>query len=229
MRCRKADLTLATRARKRELCSQRYVSRMTRTEYFPIKICSEFFGNQFSPRFMLPCEPKMYLRFFPKSAPTFQYTILDSRLPLVMRSRKAGLRLATRPLHLEVRIENDSDQIFCESKFVHSFLETNFLRDLCYPFRSLHLPLDTHFWTQAFPLVMRSRKASLSLTTRARKRELCPQRYVSRMIRTENFLSQNVSKFIWKPIFSIFQAILFVLNRKYFSGFQLQISDIIIM
>ena len=37
---------------------------------------------------------------------------------------------------------------------------------------------------------MRSRKPSLPLATRAR--ELCPYRYVSKMFRTDNFLSQNV-------------------------------------
>ena len=53
-------------------------------------------------------------------------------------------------------------------------------------FRSLHLPLDTQIWTRGFPLVMRSRKADLPLATRARKRELCLYRYVSRMTRTNN-------------------------------------------
>ena len=40
-------------------------------------------------------------------------------------------------------------------------------------FRSLHLPLDTQFWTWGFPHVMQSRKADLPLATRARKRERC--------------------------------------------------------
>ena len=71
-----------------------------------------------------------------------------------------------------------------QSKFVHSFLKTTFLHVLCYPvivsrkyiyvFRSLHLPLDTQFWTRGFPLVIRSRKSGLTLATRAWKRELCP-------------------------------------------------------
>ena len=39
---------------------------------------------------------------------------------------------------------------------------------------------------------MRSRKAGLPFATRARKRKPCPQRYVSRITRTENFLSQNI-------------------------------------
>ena len=64
-------------------------------------------------------------------------------------------------------------------------------------FRSPHLPLDT------------PRKAGFPFATRARKREPCPQRYVSRMIRTENFLSQIFFKvflettffhFSWYPV-----------------------------
>ena len=57
-------------------------------------------------------------------------------------------------------------------------------------FRGPHLPLDTPFWTRCFPLVMQSRKAGFPFAARARKWEPCLQRYVSRMTRTENFLSQ---------------------------------------
>ena len=39
---------------------------------------------------------RKYIYGFSKSAPTPRYTILNSRPPLVMRSRKAGLPLATR-------------------------------------------------------------------------------------------------------------------------------------
>ena len=39
---------------------------------------------------------RKYIYGFSKSAPTPRYTILDTRLPLEMRSRKAGLPLATR-------------------------------------------------------------------------------------------------------------------------------------
>ena len=86
-------------------------------------------------------------------------------------------------------------------------------------FRSPHLPLDTPFWTRGFPLVMRSRKAGFPFATRAGKREPCLQRYVSRMTRTENFLSQFFSKFFWKPLFSTFYGMLFIISRKYFFGF----------
>ena len=44
-----------------------------------------------------------------------------------------------------------------------------------------------------FLMFMRSRKAGLPFATRARKRELCLQSYVSRITRTENFLSQKFS------------------------------------
>ena len=87
-------------------------------------------------------------------------------------------------------------------------------------FRGPHLPLDTPFWTRCFPLVMQSRKAGFPFAARARKREPCLQRYVSRMTRTENFLSQFFSKFFWKPLFSTFYGTLFIISRKYFSVFR---------
>ena len=40
----------------------------------------------------------------------------------------------------------------------------------------------------------------------------------------ENFLSQNFSKFFWKPLFSTIHATLFIISRKYFFGFFLEIS-----
>ena len=87
-------------------------------------------------------------------------------------------------------------------------------------FRSPHLPLDTPFWTRGFPLVMQSRKAGFPFATRARKREPCLQRYISRMTRTENFLGQFFSYFFWKPLFSTFYGTLFIISRKYFFGFR---------
>ena len=87
-------------------------------------------------------------------------------------------------------------------------------------FRGPHLPLDTPFWTRCFPLVMQSRKAGFPFATRARKREPCLQRYVSRMTRAENFLSQFFSKFFWKPLFSPFYGTLFIISRKYFFNFR---------
>ena len=53
----------------------------------------------------------------------------------------------------------------------------------------------------SFLLVMRSRKAGFPFATRARKREPCLQRYVSRMTRTENFLIQFFFKVFLETTF----------------------------
>ena len=68
-------------------------------------------------------------------------------------------------------------------------------------FRGPHLPLDTPFWTRCFPLVMKSRKAGFPFAARARMREPCLQRYVSRMTRTENFLSNFFFKNVLETTF----------------------------
>ena len=88
---------------------------------------------------MLPChyKTKIYLRFFEVCTYPLDTQFWTRGLPLVLRSRKAGLPLATRARKrelcpLEDRIENDWDQIFFKSKFVHSFLETTFLHVSCY-------------------------------------------------------------------------------------------------
>ena len=86
-------------------------------------------------------------------------------------------------------------------------------------FRGPHLPLDTPFWTRCFPLVMQSRKAGFPFAARARMREPCLQRYVSRMTRTENFLSQFFFFNFWKPLLSTFYGTLFIISRKYFFRF----------
>ena len=52
-----------------------------------------------------------------------------------------------------------------------------------------------------FPLVMQSRKAGFPFAARARKREPCLQRYISRMTRTENFLSQFFFKIFLETTF----------------------------
>ena len=74
-------------------------------------------------------------------------------------------------------------------------------------------------WTNQKVQLLRSRKAGFPFATQARKREPCLQRYVSRMTRTENFLSQFFSKFFWKPLFSPFNGTLFIISRKYFYRF----------
>ena len=86
---------------------------------------------------MLPChcQLKKYLRFFEvctyPSIHNFGLprcnVISEGRPPLSNTCSEAGA------LPLEVRIENDSDQIFSKSKFVHCFLETTFIHVSCYP------------------------------------------------------------------------------------------------
>ena len=76
----------------------------------------KFSKSNFSKFFRKPLFPRIIFGFS-KSAPTPRYTILESRFPPVMRSRKAGLPFATRARKREfsiqeVRIEDDSDQKF---------------------------------------------------------------------------------------------------------------------
>ena len=75
-----------------------------------------------------------------------------------------------------------------------SFWAENILFD----FRSSQLPFDVRFSTRGFPLKMQSQKAGLSFATRARKRELCLQRYVSR------FENDSDRKFVSPKFFKIF-------------------------
>ena len=74
-------------------------------------------------------------------------------------------------------------------------------------------------WTNKKSPAVAISEAGFPFATRARKREPCLQRYVSRMTRTENFLSQFFSKFFWKPLLSPFYGTLFIISRTYFFGF----------
>ena len=98
IRSRKADLPFAIRARKRELRLQRYVSRITRTENFRSQNFSKLFLKLLLFMFhaTLIIMSRKYFFRFSKVTHTLRYTILDSRAPLVMRSRKAGLPFAIR-------------------------------------------------------------------------------------------------------------------------------------
>ena len=87
-------------------------------------------------------------------------------------------------------------------------------------FRGPHLPLDTPFWTRCFPLVMQSRKADFPFAARARKREPCLQRYVSRMTRTENFLSQFFQTFSGNHFYPRFMVRCSLLAENIFSVFR---------
>ena len=86
-------------------------------------------------------------------------------------------------------------------------------------FRGPHLPLDTPFWTRCFPLVMQSRKAGFPFAARARMREPCLQRYVSRMTRTENFLSQFFKFFSGNYFYPRFMVRCSLLAENIFFGF----------
>ena len=139
---------------------------------------------------MLPChcKPKIYLRFF-EVCTTPGYTILDSRLPSCYaisegRPLLSNTSSETGALPLEVRIKNDLVLIFSKSKFVHSYLETTFLhvssyhvivsRKYIFGFSKSAPTPRFKILNWRFPLVMRSRKAGLSLAKRAWKQELCP-------------------------------------------------------
>ena len=69
---------------------------------------------------------------------------------------------------------------------------------------------------------MRSRKAGLPLATRVRKRDLCPYRYVSRMTRTESFISQKFFIVFLETTFLHVSCypVLFIVSRKYISVFR---------
>ena len=154
-----------------------------------------------------------------KSPPHPRYTILESRFPLCNAILEGRPPLCN-TCNFNVRIENDSGRKFSKtkisnvflkqfkSKFFKYFLETTFVHVSCYPdqfetlsrkfcfgFRSPDLPFDIRFWTRGFLLVMRSRKAGFPFAVRARKREHCLQRYVSKMTLTENCKSQKFKIF----------------------------------
>ena len=100
---------------------------------------------------MLPCSLLAEIFFgFSKSAPTPRYQIWDSRLPLVMRSRKAGLSFATRARKRElsireVRIENESDRKYSKSKNFRSFSENHFYPRFMLPC-SIFIMNRKYFW-----------------------------------------------------------------------------------
>ena len=178
IRSRKSDLPFAIRARKRELRLQMYVSRMTRTENF---LSQNFFKVFLETTFVhVSCypdhyEPKNFFRFS-KVTHTLRYTILDSRAPLVMRSRKAGLPFAIRARKRELRLQRYVSRMtrtenFLSQNFFKVFLETTFVHVSCYPdhyepkiffrFSKVTHTLRYTILDSRAPLVMRSQKAGL--------------------------------------------------------------------
>ena len=122
MRSRKAGFPFATRAWKPEL------SRTTRTENFLSQnFFPSFSENHFFPRFILPCSLLAENIFFgfSKSAPTPRYTILDSRFPPVMRSRKAGFPFLTRAWKPELSRTTRTEN-FLSQNFFPNFSENHF-------------------------------------------------------------------------------------------------------
>ena len=155
---------------------------------------------------------RKYFFRFSKSAHTLRYTILDSRDPLAMRSRKAGLPFATRAWKRElsiqeVRFENDSDRKFSKSKFskffwkplfstIHGTLITLSQKYFFRFSKSAHT-LRYTILDSRDPLVMRSQKAGLPFATRAWKRELSIQE-----VRIENDSDRKCFKSNFFPSFS---------------------------
>ena len=119
IRSRKADLPFAIRARKRELRLQRYVSRITRTENFRSQNFSKLFLKLLLFMFhaTLIIMSRKYFFRFSKFTHTLRYTILDSRAPLVMRSRKAGLPFAIRARKLrKLRLQRYVSRMYLQSE-----------------------------------------------------------------------------------------------------------------
>ena len=111
---------------------------MIRTEYFPSHYLFRVFWKPIFSMFHVTLLAENKFSVFPKSVPTFRYTILDSRLPpcnAISEGRPPLNNTSSKAwaLPLEVRIENDSDWKFLKSKSVHSFLETTFIHVSCYP------------------------------------------------------------------------------------------------
>ena len=123
--------------------------------------------------------------------------------PLCNTSSEAGALLSEVYAY---SIEDDSDLKFSSQNLFKVFPETTIVHDLCYPdnyrpktffnFRSPHLPFDIQFWTRGFPLVMRSRKAGLSLAVKALPSEVPIENDSHR-----KFSKSNILKVFWKPLF----------------------------
>ena len=120
------ELSIREASRIADMSSDRTFSKL--------KIFSKFFWKPLFSTFhatLFIISRKFFCFVFQSRHPPLRYTTLDSRLPLVMRSRKAGLPFATRARKRElsireVRIENVSDRKISKSKFFRSFSENHF-------------------------------------------------------------------------------------------------------
>ena len=151
-----------------------------------------------------------------------------------IRSRKADLPFAIRARKRELRLQRYVSRITRTENFRSQNFSKLFLKLLLFMFHATLIIMSRKYFFRfskfthtlrytildsRAPLVMRSREAGLPFAIRARKRELRLQRYVSRMTRTENLLSQNFSKFFWKLLLFMFHATLIIMSRKYFFRF----------
>ena len=129
----KAGFPFATRARKREPCPQKYVSKMIQTENFLSQIFFKvFLETTFVQVSWYPVHYQLKIFFgFSKSALTPRFTILDSMFPPCNAISEGRLPFSNTgsevgALPSEVRIENDSDRKFSKSIFFQSFSGNHF-------------------------------------------------------------------------------------------------------
>ena len=162
---------------------------------------------------MLPChfEPKIYIFGFSKSAPSPRYTMLDSRLPpcnaiLEARSPLSNTSSGAGALPLEVRIEYDSDRKFSKSKFFHCFLKNHLSPRFmlpCYCKPKIYLRF---FEVCTYPSIQNFGLEAPPCNAISEGRPPPPL--------------SKFAKFIWKPLFYIFHAILFIWAGNIFSVFR---------
>ena len=128
------------------------------------------------------------------------------------------------------RIENVLSQ-----NILKFFLETTLVHVSCYPdhyepkiffsiFKVCNYPSIYDFGLEVSPWKCNLRRQASPLQLELGSGSSRYRRYVSRMTWIENCLSQNFSKFFWKPLFSTIHATLFIISRKYSFGFFLEIS-----
>ena len=107
------------------------------------------------------------------------------------------------------------------------FLKTTFVHISCYPdhyepkiifsiFEVRNYPSIYDFGLEVSPWKCNLRRQASPLQLELGSGSSRYRRYVSRMTWIENFLSQNFSKFFWKPLFSTIHATLITLSQKYF-------------
>ena len=130
-------------------------------------------------------------------------------------------KLATASINLSRELPNRKKHIlYIFVHFVHVHFGKNLVamyinvvgppplwaENIFFDFRSSQLPFDIRFWTRGFPWKCDLRRQAYPLQLELESGSSRYRRYVSRMTWIENFLSQNFSKFFWKPLFSTIHA-----------------------